>query len=381
MQDFLWLMKKTFQTLIRRKSALIVMALPIAGVLLSMLIYGNSGGSDLRVGIVNLDGGEAVTEDAAKFVAALNKVKVTQTDEASLRKDLAAGKLDAGIVFGKGFADGAREGSPAAVEIVSVKGAQVTAYMKAMLQSYVSNVASIGQGTKGDPEAFDRIYAEYAKHAYTMKAETLEDTSHRKDITYQSLGYLIAFMMFSAVSMSEMILKEKENRTFLRLLSSPVSAKTYVLANVAVNFLVLTVQIILTLIFMKTVLRVDSGIPFGEMLLPLLLFALTAIGLSLLIVAFAKSSAAAGALQNLIITPTCLVAGCYIPATLMPESLLKVSHFLPQHWLLNAVDRLQHGQTFGSLYMNFFILLAFTAAFTVIAIYRFGRNNDTRLFV
>jgi ABC-2 type transport system permease protein len=56
--------------------------------------------------------------------------------------------------------------------------------------------------------------------------------------------------MFSAVNMSEMILKEKENRTFLRLLSSPVSAKMYVLSNVAVNIVIMLVQIIVTLVVM-----------------------------------------------------------------------------------------------------------------------------------
>jgi ABC-2 type transport system permease protein len=86
-------------------------------------------------------------------------------------------------------------------------------------------------------------------------------------------------------------------------------------------------------------------------------------------------------LQNLIITPTCLLSGCYFPVDIMPDSVRKISNFLPQHWLLDTVDKLQHGTAFGSLTLNLAILLAFAVAFALVAIYRFGRNNDTRLFV
>ena len=43
-----------------------------------------------------------------------------------------------------------------------------------------------------------------------MKTETLEDTSKNKDMTNQTMGYLIMFMLFSAVNLSGFILKEKE---------------------------------------------------------------------------------------------------------------------------------------------------------------------------
>ncbi|MBW5447137.1 ABC transporter permease subunit [Cohnella sp. CFH 77786] len=381
MKDLLWLMRKMSVSMLRKKAGLLFLVLPIAGVLLSMLIYGSSNGMDLRVGIVNRDGDEAVTRDAVAFVEGLDRVKVVMTDEETLKKDISEGKLDSGIVFGQGFAASVREGKPERLDILSVKGAQVTAYVRAMLNSFVGNAASIGSATDGDAAAFDRIYAAYREGGFRMKTETLEDTSNRKDVTTQSMGYLIAFMMFSAVNMSELILKEKENRTFLRLLSSPVRARTYVLANVTLNFIILTVQIVVTLIFMKTILGIDSGIPYGSMIASLLLFALASIGLSLLIVAFAKSSPMANALQNLIITPTCLLAGCYFPAAFMPDSVRKVANFIPQHWLLDTIDKLQNGSSFGSLYLNLGILLAFTAAFTLIAVYRFGRNNDTRMFV
>ncbi|RKP48092.1 ABC transporter permease [Cohnella endophytica] len=385
MKDMAWLIRKTLTNTFRNKRSWIVyFGLPICGIVLSMLLYGNASNGTLRIGIANHDGDQTLSQDAIRFVQSLNNVKVTMTDdEQALRSDIAAGKLDSGLVIGEGFSDALKNGNPdpEQLTLVSVKGAQVTAYVKALLQGYVGNVAAIGKQTHGDSAAFDAIYAAYAKKPFQFHTEAVKDTSNKKDMTYQSIGYLITFMLFSAANLTELILKEKENRTFLRLMSSPISARSYVLSNVAVNILILLMQIVVALFVMKTVLKVDSGIPFAQMLSLLLLFGLAAIGLSLLIVAFARSSSSASALQNLILTPTCLLSGCFFPANIMPESVNKIASFLPQHWLLDSLQKLQNGEGLGSLGLNVGILFAFAAAFSLIAIYRFARNNDTKSFV
>ncbi|MDU5141192.1 MAG: ABC transporter permease [Paenibacillus dendritiformis] len=382
MSEVIWLIRKTMtETFRNKKNWLVYFGLPVVGVLVTMMLYANNSSGTLRVGLTNLDGNQAITQDAIRFLEGLSQIKVTAMDEAAMKRDIAAGRLDSGIVFGEGFAASVRAGLPEHLDIISVKGTQVTAYVKAMLHSHVGNAAAIGRSAGGDDARFDTIYAAYSQQPFKVTSETLEDTSNLKSMTYQSIGFLVAFMMYSAVSMSEMILKEKENRTFLRLLSAPVSARTYVLSNVAVNVVIMLLQITVTLIVMKNILHIDSGIPYGTMIAALFLFALTAISLSLLIVAFSKTSAGAGALQNLIITPSCLLAGCFFPMDIMPDTMRKISHFMPQHWLLDMINQLQQGVAFGSLALNMAILIAFAAVFALIAIFRFGRNNDIRQFV
>lgn len=382
MSEMIWLIRKTLKDTFRNKrSWFVYFGLPIVGIMISMFLYSSNSTGVIHVGVINQDGKQAITQDAIRFMEGLNQVKVTVTDEQTLEADIASGKLDSGIIFEQGFADSVRTGSPAHVNIVSVKGMQVTAYIKAMLHSYIGNIAAIGKEVQGDEAAFAKVYAAYSQQDFQFKAVTLEDTSSAKRMTYQSIGFLITFMMFSAVNMTEIILKEKENRTFLRLLSSPMSARAYVLSNVIVNLIIMLLQIVVTLFLMRNVFQIDSGVAYSQLITALLLFALAAIGLSLLIVAFAKSTSGANAMQNLIITPSCLLAGCYFPMDIMPDTVQKISSFLPQHWLLDMIDKLQRGETLGSLYMNMAILLSFAAVFALIAIYRFGRNNDSRQFV
>lgn len=382
MSEMMWLIRKTLKDTFRRKrSWFIYIGLPIIGILISMLIYSSVRTSTIQVGVINQDGNHPITVDTIRFMEGLSHVKVTVTDEKTLQSDLAEGRLDTGIIFKQGFADSVRSGQPGHLNMVSVKGIQVTAYLKAMLQSYIGNIAAIGKEAKGDEAVFSSIYAAYSQRNFTLQENAMPNTTTTKAMTYQSIGLLISFMMFSAVNMSEIILKEKENRTFLRLLSSPMSARMYVISNVVVNMCLMLVQIVLTLFLMKNVFHIDSGISYGQLITALLLFALAAVALSLLIVAFAKSTSGAGALQNLIITPSCLLAGCYFPMDIMPDTVRKISNFLPQHWLLDMINKLQQGQTLSSLTMNMTILVGFAVVFALIAIYRFGRNNDSRQFV
>lgn len=113
----------------------------------------------------------------------------------------------------------------------------------------------------------------------------------------------------------------------------------------------------------------------------LAVYALVSVSLSLAIESFAKSSGAASAMQNLIVTPTCLIAGCFFPISVMPEQMQRVADFLPQRWVLQAIDKLQSGSGLTDIGLNFLILLAFAAVFFLIAVYKFGRSNDTRNFV
>ncbi|HDR8063817.1 ABC transporter permease [Bacillus thuringiensis] len=381
MKDILWLIQKTLSVLLKnKKSLLIIISLPIIGTLISFSIYGNVGQGTLNIGIVNKES-QPIANDTVKFLEGLNHVNVSKIKESEVEDKLTSKKIDGVITLDSGFSASVREGKPDHIEISSIKGDQVTVFIKSYLYNYVDNVAAISKVAGADQSTFNSMYAGYQKSSFKVKSETLEDTSKNKDMTNQTMGYLIMFMLFSAVNLSGFILKEKENRTYFRLLSTPIDGKKFILSNVAVNMMILTVQIVIAVFFMTNVFHTNINMPFIVMIGVLMIFALIAIGLSLIIVSFSKNSAASNAMQNIVIVPTCLLAGCYFPYDIMPSAVQKVANFLPQRWLLDTISKLQQGIPFSELYLNILILCAFAMAFFLIAIYKFGRNNDARNFV
>jgi ABC-2 type transport system permease protein len=113
----------------------------------------------------------------------------------------------------------------------------------------------------------------------------------------------------------------------------------------------------------------------------MMFFSLVSVGLSLVITAFATNSNSAGALQTLIMTPTCLLSGCFWPVEIMPKAAQKMADFLPQRWLLDTISELQKGHSLSNLALNFATLFAFALVFFMIAIYKFSRNNNVKSFI
>lgn len=364
MKDILWLIQKTLSVLLKnKKGLLIIIGLPIAGSLISFLIYGNAGQGTLNIGVVNNEN-HYIANDTVKFIEGLNHVKVSKIQASEIEEKLASKKLDGVITLDSGFSESVRDGKPSHIQISSIKGVQITSFIKSYLYNYIDNITAISKVAQNDQSTFDKMYAGYQKNSFKLTAHTLNDTSKNKDMTNQTVGYLIMFMLFSAVNFSELILKEKENRTYFRLLSAPIDGKKYILSNVVVNMLILIVQIVVTVLFMTNVFHIDTNMPLIVMIGVLMIFGLIAIGLSLAIVSFAKNGTSANAMQNIIITPTCLLAGCFFSFEIMPASVQKIADFLPQRWLLDTIGKLQQGTHFADLYLNILILFAFAIAFS-----------------
>ena len=381
MQEILWLIKHTLKvTFQNKRSYIIYFGMPIVGILIALAAYGNSSQQVIHVGIVDHDQ-QTAASGTIHFLKGIDNVKVKAIEESDAAPQISSGKLDAVIHLEDGFTQSVMNGNPSHIEITSIKGAQITSFIKSYLYTYLDNIAAIGKTAAGNETVFHEMYSQYQKEPFKLTSVSLKDTSKNKDMTVQSLGFLLMLLLMSACNLSEIILKEKENRTYFRLLSTPISARKYVASNVLVNMLIMTVQSFFTIFMMKTVFHIQTNIPMGEMLLILILFALVAVGLSLIIVTFATSTASSSALQNMIVVPTCMLSGCFWPVAIMPDAAKKISEFLPQHWTLSTIEKLQQGASMGSLYLNILILLAFAMAFFLIAIYRFGRNNNARNFI
>ncbi|PGS50451.1 ABC transporter permease [Bacillus sp. AFS041924] len=381
MQTVFWLISNTLRaTFKNKKNVIMYICVPLIGIFISFLAYGGSSKTVVHVGIVNNDH-QYIANDTIKFLKHLESVNIEKINKSDVNDKIASGSLDCVISLDNGFTESVRSGNPEHIQITSIKGAQITSFVKSYLYNYIDNISAIGKVAKTDQTKFNQMYSNYQSASFKVSTKTLSDSSQSENMTTYSLGFLIMIMLMSAGNLSEIILKEKENRIYYRLLSAPINARKYIFSNIVVNMIIMTIQVILTLFFMTAVFHIDIHIPFWEAAVVMMLFALIAVGISLMIVAFSNSSKSSGALQNLIVVPTVMISGCFWPIEIMPSSVQRIADFLPQRWTLETLAKLQQGSSLGSLYLNILILLVFAIAFFLIAIYKFSRNSSTRNFV
>lgn len=377
-----WLLTlNTLKLLLRKKANIIVFfILPIIGMLVSIAAYSNVGSTSVRMGVIDNDH-SALSGDYVQSMNQQQSLKVTAMSEGEKESQISSGTLDCVLVIPEGYADGIYKNHLKQVEIVSIKGEAATAWIQNYTNIYLRNLQDIAVAAGGDKATFEKLYNTLKQDKLSLIVKKIPDQTRNQGMTTQMIGFLIMFMLIGAGNTAEMILKEKRDRTYYRICAAPVSARTYIFGNIMANLILVVVQIALTLLFMIKVFKVQIYLPVAELFLILVLFGLVAIGLGVLIVSFSNDSKQAGTMQNMIITPSCMLAGCFWPVEIMPKTLQRIADFLPQTWTIGAIQKLQMGASFDQVMLNLLIIIAFALTFFLVAAYRFGRNDNVKTFV
>ena len=381
MKNLLILMKNTLKVIFRKKSNYIIyLLLPILGVLLSTAMYSSAGSGRVNIAVADMDAGVISANLIAELKGreSFNIVEVSQTD---IRPGLVDRKYDSAIIIPEGFQAGVYGGSIPQIEIMSLKGQESTIWIENFINMYLQNLTSLNIASNGDRGLFDRMYDGYREGTLKITPEKLEDVSNSKSVTVSSLGFLIMFTMLGTSFTTQFILNEKRTRTYYRIFAAPVSFREYIAANTFTNLIIVAIQIIFIQLVIKFVFRIETFVPDGILFLILFLFGMVAIGINMLITAFSSSSYMASTLSSLIMTPTCMLGGCFWPVEVMPEIMRKIAFFMPQWWSLDAIRKIQTGSNLNNIGMHLAILVAFAAALLLAAVYKFFRGSDVQKFV
>ncbi|MGI6528120.1 MAG: ABC transporter permease [Clostridia bacterium] len=113
----------------------------------------------------------------------------------------------------------------------------------------------------------------------------------------------------------------------------------------------------------------------------LFVFSLVACGIGLVVTSYSDSSYMASTLNTMILTPTCMIGGCFWPVYIMPKFMQNLSYIVPQRWALEAIEKIQKGYDYTAIVLNLFVLLMFAVVFFMIAILRLKKLKSVEKFV
>lgn len=381
MKNIWILVKNTLKVTFRKKGNILVyLFLPIMGVLISMMIYSGASSGQMSIGFVDKDK-STFSKDIINIMAQNENYKVSEISEGEIKSMLLDGRLGAVVVIPEGYGDSVYENDVKTIEVASLKGQESTAWIENFLNLNSQNLSSMAFAAGGDKVKFDSMYNSYKNGSLKLKVEKLKDTKTNQNVTVFSIGFLIMFTMLGSSFTSQIILKEKRDRTYYRICSAPVKFREYIASNTITSLIIVSIQIIFIQLVLKYIFRIETYVPGLMMFLILFLFGLVAIGIGMLITAYSSSSYISSTISTLILTPTCMLGGCFWPIEYMPDVMKKIAFFTPQWWTLDAIKKVQTGGSLYTIMINLAILLAFAAALLLIAIYRFSRANNVQKFV
>ena len=317
------------------------------------------------------------------------------------RQDVENKKLDGFIAFPEDFTEAVTMGYGTNLEVIyNPNNTQAIAALKGMAQSISSqmgtrqvvNNAVIGllvekdlaaPGSIGDLSL--AIRSQLLGQAGTLQkaplvfftTQEVGEVKTYNEANYTIPGYLVMFVFFTAAFAAAQLVKERQNHTLERLLSSSAN-KTAVLGGVYGGTVAKgLIQIAIFWTFGILVFKVDMGVSPLAVILISILMTLMASAFGVMLATFVKterSASSIGVLTSLILAP---LGGCWWPLFITPHWMQFLAKLTPHGWATTAFNKLLiFGGDFNSVVPNMLVLIGFMVVFGAIAILRFRTEAD-----
>jgi ABC-2 type transport system permease protein len=372
------LVRKEFRQILRDRRLAMSLILPPT---LQLLLFGfalNPTVANLHLGVVD----DSRTPESRELIAQMTESKSFESSGTylsinELSKDLADGKLDAGLVIPYDYARDLERGWPVTVQV--------------LLNAMNSNTATIAEGyTEGVMASYNQGLAGQGIHAQFQQVAA-PSVSHRGmvllrpaylynpglEATWFIVSGILGVLLIlngSLISAAALV-KERETGTLEQLLMSPASTTQIIVAKLFPLFTLLCLMGVMAI----AVMRVIFDIPFrGNVLLVVGaagLCLLCGISIGTFIATFTKSARQAQLTLFFVNPPLTSLSGAFTPVEAMPKWLQPVAQLNPiQHFGQISRGVMIKGSGLATLWPNFLALFAFTLVLVSLSIWRFRKQ-------
>lgn len=336
-----------FRLMLRSKATLAVMfGLP----LVLTLIFGGmgqGGPAAYPVAVVDQDG-TAATGQVIAALAADPSLRVRRAAADEVSGLMANYKAVAAVVLPAGFQQALDAGAGPEVQLIMPPAGNLQVAIRPALERAVTAVAGEyalaarlagpGAGAADLEAAFATIAAGREQIGVTTAVhavETVAAAPRLSNVSERALGFTVMFVMLVVFSMSGVILEERQNGTWGRLLATP-AARAQVVAGYVLSFLI-------TGLFQFAVLVTASTLLFGVTWGPLLPLAavaaaliLCAAGLGLFLAGLVRTAEQQRTVGSIVIIATSMLGGVYWPLEFVSATMRRIGYLTPQAWAMDG---------------------------------------------
>lgn len=351
----------------RGKRVLGFIVLPALAVSLAITVLAGYEASEIELEVLNRDRGGlgqvlADEWDAHPEFRVHMAASRTEGEEQVIRQ-----LAEAVILIPETFTEDMAAGRTPQLEMNQLRYDEALYLAKNMVQAELGQMAATAgrlreAGTAGPEAVADGIRSVYRDKSERGAGFRVE---FRSNLTVQrvttSTGLLLMFIMILVMGTVSVVQEDRRSRTLERMYGSPLRPRELILGHFLGCFLAGTIQILFVLAVARLMMGTDFGMAFLSQWLVLECFLLAALGIAAAVASVAGEGGHTGAFYSLVMTPTCMLGGCFWPLEIMPEPMRKLANFVPQKWVIEAVARLSGGAGLKDIPYHLGILLLFAA--------------------
>jgi len=311
-------------------------------------------------------------------------VRVATRDE--LKKLFADQKVAVGLVIPARFqADIATGAVMPEVQLLSGPGSNtylgvgpaLRRHLSLIAQDYQLAIRMVAPAARQDEAQIDaavqKVTAERTRVTTSVTDHKLTRVGVKKSATAAtgaSVGFTVTFVMMQVFMMSGVVLTERKNGTWGRLLTTPNSRVT-VMSGYLLSFF-LTGMAQLVILVLAT--RFLFGIQWGPML-PLLAMGagtvLSASGMGLFLAGIVKTYEQQISVGILFVNATAMLGGAYWDLSMVSDTMRRIGYLTPQAWAIDGFKEvILRGGAWEAIALPLAVLLGITVVFMTAGLLR-----------
>jgi len=389
-----------------RASVFFFIVFPFLFIIMFSVLLKGAGGEDTRLELhlLTREGAGGISQQVIAAMVTQNEtllepgqpVIIRDKDYDADRQAVEDGELAGFVAFPADFTQALMEGKKASLEVFADAGninirtalngiaGAIASEINASVAVIKSSVALLVQNGLLQPTEIEGYVQEKLAEIMssggqgagasliTFLPEKVGEVEAENPSNYVIPGYLVMFVFFAAALGSEAIVRERQNHTLERLLSTSVK-KYSVLGGIFTGSAIKgLVQIAIFWVVGILAFKVDLGLsPAGVIILSLLMVLLSS-AFAVMLATFARTPRSASSMAvvtSLVLAP---LGGCWWPLFLYPDWLQNIAKISPHAWATIGFNKLMlYGADFGAAVPEMLALAGFMVIFGVIAVWRF----------
>ena len=185
-----------------------------------------------------------------------------------------------------------------------------------------------------------------------------------------NVGFIIMVLMMSLVTSTGVLLQERMDGTWQRLIATPIR-RSQILGGYLLGFFILGwIQFGILVGASRLLFNIYWGNPLGLLVL-ISIFILCCISLALALGGFVKTFQQQQAVATIVITATSMLGGVFWPLEVEPQAMQLLARGIPQYWATQGVNNLLlGGLDWARLALPLGVLSALTVTFFLIGVTR-----------
>jgi ABC-2 type transport system permease protein len=361
--------------------------------LFNFINFGGNEDTKLQLHIVSEEAEGGLSYQISDALKSAGDWEITVMDYEQAYQAVEGKEISGFIAFPADFTEGIMTGTGTQLEVVTdAEATSDRAALEGLSQTIASRVGAqyvvakatiellIEQGiiAPDDTAAIERVIqpilaGQGAEKAFIeYQTEKVGEVEEESNSNWVIPGYLVMFVFFGAALGAEAIVRERQNRTLERLLSSSVKRESIlggIFTGTAAKGLV---QILLFWGVGILAFHVDLGNSPAAVIVLSILTVIMSAAFSLMLATLVKTQRSAGSFASLTSLVLAPLGGCWWPLFILPKWMQALAKITPHGWAMSGFNKLMlFGANFGDVVPEMLALVGFAVLFSVIAVWRF----------